>query len=203
MATNLLERPDAQTRPVDSTLLQGVVEGFIDGILILSEQGEWIRANECARRICHQLAPSQLTQSQLIQSRASALNVPKAIWRVCQTLIDSRDLYPNQPVIVEDDIVASRLSTIRVRARWFRSEAIRQPCLLVTLEDRYQTLQNMALAEAHEYSLTPREAEIWLLYRANYKRQEIADKLYITLNTVKKHLKNIQAKRQATLDEEE
>jgi DNA-binding CsgD family transcriptional regulator len=73
----------------------------------------------------------------------------------------------------------------------------------VTLEDRKQSTQKAAIAEAKKYDLTPREAEVWLLRRAHYSYKEIAAKLYITVNTVKKHLKSVYAKQQVNLWSEE
>ncbi len=67
------------------------------------------------------------------------------------------------------------------------------------LEDRYQSTQNLAIAEVDKYRLTRREAEVWLLRRANYSRKDIAAELCISLDTVKKHLKNIHAKQEMTL----
>jgi DNA-binding CsgD family transcriptional regulator len=40
------------------------------------------------------------------------------------------------------------------------------------------------------------------ILRANYTYKEIADKLNISLNTVKKHLKNIQVKQETVLSME-
>jgi DNA-binding CsgD family transcriptional regulator len=76
-------------------------------------------------------------------------------------------------------------------------DAIQSPCVLVTLEDRLQSIQSTAIAEGHRYGLTPREAEVWLRYRASYSYKDIASELYISHNTVKKHMKSIHAKRQS------
>ncbi|NJL21893.1 MAG: hypothetical protein HC895_15550, partial [Leptolyngbyaceae cyanobacterium SM1_3_5] len=53
--------------------VQAVMEGFVDGILILTKYGGWVQANTTAQRLCRQLTPK------------SAANldkpiVPKAIW---------------------------------------------------------------------------------------------------------------------------
>lgn len=48
-------------------------------------------------------------------------------------------------------------------------------------------MRNLAIAEAAQYHLTQRETDIWCLYRANYSYKEIADYLYISINTVKKY----------------
>ena len=184
-----LERQSYQERPSDSILLQGVLESFFDGILILTEQGELVQANNLAHQICEQLT----------QGKPQPNSVPKEIWRVCQALIESRSLYHNQPVIIESEIKTDKLTTVRIRTRWLKLSVSQHPCLLVILEDRYQAAQNLALAEVDKYGLTPREAEVWLLRRRQYALKKIATELTISLNTVKKHLKNIHAKREIAL----
>jgi DNA-binding CsgD family transcriptional regulator len=174
-------------------LLQAVIEGFIDGILILSEKGEWIHANECARRICH-----QFTQG-IVQSD----RVPGEIWRTCQALMSSLNLYPNKTVIIEDEITTGNSTAYRVRAQWLTLKDNQRPCMLVTLEDRNQATQSIAIAEGQKFGLTPREADVWLRYRSNHTYKEIASELYITYNTVKKHMKNIHAKRQLVLADQQ
>lgn len=178
---------------VESTyFLQGVLEGFIDGILILTEQKELVHANQAATRICNQFA--ELEHQETL--------IPAEIWRICESLIESRDLFFNQKIVLESEFSPNNSINLRIRARWLKLEQIRRPCLLVTLEDRYQSLQRMVNNDTQQFNLTPREAEVWLLYRTNHSYKEIADKLYITLNTVKKHMKNIHAKRKAICEEE-
>jgi len=188
-----LERQNPQPRQPDNILLQGVIESFFDGILILTEQGELVQANDLARQICEQLT----------QGKSQRNPVPQEIWRVCQALIESRSLYDNQPVIIESEITTDKLTPLRIRTRWLKLSAIKYPCLLVILEDRYQSVQNLVIAEVDKYGLTPREAEVWLLRRAKYALKEIATELSISLNTVKKHIKNIHAKREIVLYMEE
>lgn len=183
------EKQNPLTEQSDNVLLQGVIESFIDGILILTEQREWIQVNDFARKICQQLAPGKL-QPNL---------VPEEIWSVCQALIESRDLYPDQLVILESEINTNKSINLRIRVRWLKLNAISSPCLLVILEDRYQAIRNLAIAQVEHYGLTSREAEVWLLRQANYSCKEIATELYISLNTVKKHMKNIHAKREKVL----
>ena len=188
-----LKRQNPQASQSNSLLLQGVIESFFDGILILTEQGELVQTNDLARQICEQLT----------QEKPQINSVPKEIWRVCQALIESRSLYHNQPVIIESEVKTNKLTTVRIRTRWLKLSAIEHPCLLVILEDRYQSVQNLAIAEVDKYGLTPREAEVWLLRRRQYALKEIATELSISLNTVKKHLKNIHAKREIALYMEE
>jgi DNA-binding CsgD family transcriptional regulator len=188
-----LERQTTQSRQQENILLQGVIESFFDGILILTEQGKLIHSNHLARQICEQLTEGKSENNFL----------PKEIWRVCQALIESRSLYENQPVIIESEITTEQLTTLRIRTRWLQLSEYQQPCLLVILEDKHKSIQNLALAEVVKYGLTRRETEIWLLRRTNVPLKNIAGKLGISINTVKKHLKNIYAKRENFLYMEE
>jgi DNA-binding CsgD family transcriptional regulator len=188
-----LERQNPQLKQPDNILLQGVIESFFDGILVLTEQGELVQANDLARKICEQIT----------QGKPQRTPVPEEIWRVCHALIESRSFYHNQPVIIEAEITTDKLTWLWIRTRWLKLSAIKHPCLLVILEDRHQSVQNLAIAEVDKYGLTPREAEVWLLRRRQYAFKEIAIELSISLNTVKKHLKNIHAKRETVLYMEE
>ena len=175
-----------------SFLIQGVLEGFLDGILILTDEGEIIHANQVAKQICDRI--------NRFDSEDNIL--PSEVWQICQSLIESIELFPERKMSLESEISKGEKLSFRVRVRWLKLEQISRPCLLVTLEDRYQSLQRLVNNDVYQYNLTPREAEVWLLYRDNYSYQEIADKLYITINTVKKHMKNIHAKRKSTCNEE-
>jgi DNA-binding CsgD family transcriptional regulator len=186
---NTSEKQNPQFRQSDNGLLQGVIESFLDGVLIVTEEGECVQANNLAHQICQQLTP--------VSSQPNS--VPKEIWNVCKILIESRDLYPTRSRIIESEVAPYQSTPMRIRVRWLNLNAIPHPYLLVILEDRCQSIQNLALTEVEKYGLTPREAEVWLLHRANCTYKEIADKLYISLNTVKKHLKNIQVKRETVL----
>jgi DNA-binding CsgD family transcriptional regulator len=175
-------------------LLQAVIEGFVDGVLILTDRGEWVYANTQAFRICHQLSQGALQPNVVVQE----------IWRVCQSSSESCKLFPTKRVIIESEVTIDSSVTYRIRARWLdlaHSDASGESCplLLVTLEDRYQSNENRAIADVRKYGLTSREAEVWVLRRAKYSYKEIATKLHITINTVKRHMKNIYAKQQTIL----
>jgi DNA-binding CsgD family transcriptional regulator len=188
-----LESSNSFNRKSERVLLQGVIESFIDGILILNERGDWVQANAIAQQICDRLT----------RNKTQPNSVPEEIWRVCKALIESRKLYPNEFAIAEFEIKIDKSTTIRIRARWLELKESSYTYLLIILENRCQSLQNLALIESERYGLTPREAEVWLLHRANYTRKEIAAELFISIDTVKKHLKNIKAKRETVLYQED
>lgn len=166
-------------------LLQGVVEGLPDGILILTHSGELTYENSCARRICRQLLAT-----------SEHMTVPTQIWHCCHTLIERRHQF-HPTVIIEDEILTEAGITIRIRVRWLDPNNLERPLLLVTLEDQQQSAQYRAYAEAQRYGLTDRETEVWLLKRAGLTYKAIAAKLFIAEDTVKKHIKNIHARRDA------
>lgn len=167
--------------------LQEVIEGLEDGILILSQTGEVVHANASARRLCCQFNQGNFKQN----------FVPPVIWKLCESLFNSRYLFSDKLLILSDEIVLDKSNIFRIRVRLLDLEGFEEPSLLVTIENQYESVKNVALTEVKKFDLTPREAEIWFLYRSNYSYKEIATKLYITINTVKKHMKNIHTKRQA------
>jgi DNA-binding CsgD family transcriptional regulator len=169
--------------------LQAVIESFVDGIILFTEKGEWVHANEFARRLCLTVKPSNAKSNQVIQE----------IERVCQYLITSRNVFFEENIIMKSEIETDKAIKLRIRARWVQLSKTDNRVILVTLEDPQQASQNVAIADAKKYGLTPREAEVWLLRQANNSYKEIADKLYITINTVKKHLKSIYGKQQEML----
>ncbi|GAB4475089.1 MAG: hypothetical protein OHK0037_36240 [Elainellaceae cyanobacterium] len=168
-------------------LLQAIFESFIDGVLIVSDRGEVIYANRSAHEICRMLSSDGL----------KAMQLPSQIWRVCQMLVNNRALHQDTTVILEDEILTSSSSPLRIRVEWIALESVERPCLRVTLEDRMQSARKRAIAERERYGLTEREAEVWLLRHLNWKYKAIAANLHITVDTVKKHVHNIYAKRDA------
>ncbi|MEH2348669.1 MAG: helix-turn-helix transcriptional regulator [Nostoc sp.] len=171
--------------------LQEVIEGLEDGILILSQTGEIVHTNASANRLCSQFDQGNLNQS----------FVPSAIWNICELLLRSQYLFSDKLLILSDEIVLDKSNIFRIRVRLLDLDGFEMPCLLVTIENQCESVKNVALTEVKKFDLTPREAEIWFLYRSNYSYKEIAIKLYITIHTVKKHMKNIHTKRQSNLSD--
>lgn len=170
-----------------NNFLREVLEGLEDGILIISQTGKLLHANASAYQFCYQLNHNNLN-SQII---------PYSIWKLCKLLVNQQNYLLESSTFISDEIVLNDSITFHIRVRLLDSHSFPYPCFVVTIQNRYESLKNTAIAEVKKYDLTPREAEIWVLYRGKYSYKEIAEKLYITINTVKKHMKNIHAKRQA------
>jgi DNA-binding CsgD family transcriptional regulator len=169
--------------------LQAVIENLGDGLLILNQKGELFHANASGLQIC----------GQLNQEKYHEKFIHPIIEQLCQSLIENHGFSDDKPIILSDEIVVNQSKIFRIRVRVLTLNTGNFPCFLVTIENRCESLKNVAFSEVRKYDLTPREAEIWSLYRRNYSYKDIAANLYITINTVKKHMKNIHAKRQACL----
>lgn len=161
-------------------------EHVSDGILILSDRGELIRANARAQDLC-----SRLTQ---IATDPDPLS--KTIWQLCQPLMrfDQCTLTP-EPLTVAEGEFAIGAGSIRVRVQRVELEDMAYPCVMVILEDQTEQARHSAYADAQQWGLSRRETEVWHLRRMGKTYQAIASELYITLETVKKHLKSIRIKR--------
>ncbi len=188
-----LDRETSETTLLNNTflqscgqpnLLQGVIEDLINGVLILTDQKELVYADDGARRVLRQLSQDGL-QANLI---------PKEIWHICHSLIRSRSLFPNQYWLIGFEILTDDSTALRIRARWLELAAVERPCLLLTVEDPYQSIKSIAIEEAKRYGLTSRETEVWLLHRAHYTYKKIASELCVTPNTIKKHMRSIHTK---------
>ncbi|MBW4521181.1 MAG: LuxR family transcriptional regulator [Scytolyngbya sp. HA4215-MV1] len=178
-----------QPNPFNSVFLQGIIEGLADGILILTSQGEQIYRSLNAQHFCRKLNCGKPTTQ-----------VPKLLWRLCQALIDSCTIGSDRPVVIESEIRLEPSTILRVRVKWLALEETHPPYLVVLLEDRRQSLLNRAIAEIQQYKLSPQQAKVWMLRRTGYTYREIATNLYITINTVKRHLKAISYKREQAID---
>ncbi|MGD2179598.1 helix-turn-helix transcriptional regulator [Lusitaniella coriacea] len=174
-------------------IFQAILEGFVDGVIVLNHRGEFLHANHKACVLCEQLP----------NHSSLPYDVPEDIWRVCEALLDSRDCFPRQRFAIESEVSTIHETSLRLRGRWFQLVDSDPPYLLIVLEDRQQSIQQQAIADKEKYGLTRREAEVWALRRAHHSYKAIAAKLYISENTVKKHMKNINAKRQAVMWAEE
>lgn len=164
------------------SLMQSILDGLPDGVLIATPDGGITRSNSRARTICRQLSHS-----------ADPVNdVPAIIWSICTPLLDSDRFGPNSSAQYEGTIEIP--TPIRVRTRWLRPEAPNQ--ILIMLEDQYQSAQQRALTEGARFGFTARESEVYLYRCINYTYDDIARKLHITVNTVKKHIKSINVKRE-------
>ncbi|MBE9059443.1 helix-turn-helix transcriptional regulator [cf. Phormidesmis sp. LEGE 11477] len=161
-----------------------------DGFIVADPTGGIQQINQPAERICHLLDT---------EGKAREGTLPPEIWHVCETALKKRDVLSSQSVGIDADLILPKLGTVRIRVQ--NISFGHTPYLLVVLEDRQQTTRNKALSEAALYGLTERETEIWQLRLRGDAYKEISAALWISLDTVKKHIKNIHAKQRMHQDD--
>jgi DNA-binding CsgD family transcriptional regulator len=175
-------------------ILQIAFEVMPQGVLVLNAQREIVQANSRARSFC-----KQLLQSPQSAQEPNHPTIPEAIWNLCRALLSSRQDDPEVLLIPEDEVEMDNQAHLKISARWLDPNDSEASYMIVTLEDRTETLRNLARWDAHRYGLTAREAEVWLLKCQGYSYDDIAAELYVSRNTVKKHLKTITLKREGAL----
>nr|WP_275334222.1 sigma factor-like helix-turn-helix DNA-binding protein [Nodosilinea sp. TSF1-S3]MDF0367586.1 LuxR C-terminal-related transcriptional regulator [Nodosilinea sp. TSF1-S3] len=167
----------------NQALLSAVLEGFVDGILVLTEDGTCVHSNQKGRALCRDLSPSDRD------------DLPSGLKAMGKHLLESREFYPDTLLVLTQEFTSRSGQQIRARIQWLDLPTAAHAYLLVSLENKTRSAHTSAMLEAVQYNLTPRERAVWVLRRANRTYDEIAQELYITVNTVKRHLKSIYAKR--------
>ena len=172
-----------------SFIREDIISELVSGILILTDQKQIVYSNLYGRRVLKQLN-SAVDES---------VQVPQEICQICQSLMEIRNLFPNQCWLTQFDIFIENIIILHIRARWLMVDTLDQPYMLLLIEDRKTTINKIVSQEAEQYGLTPREREVWLLHRRGRTYKQIALELEITPNTVKKHMKSIHSKRKKAM----
>jgi DNA-binding CsgD family transcriptional regulator len=175
----------AQASP-DFSILRAALECLQDGFIIVSQNGEIEKINAPAQRICSLL-------------KAKNDRLPSEIWRLCQAILNRQNVLSFQKVGLDAEIILPILGNIRIRVQ--NIQFAHNPHLMIVLEDRQQTLHSKALSDAALFGLTERETEVWEMRLRGADYHEISKTLWISDNTVKKHIKNILAKQRSHQDD--
>jgi ATP/maltotriose-dependent transcriptional regulator MalT len=177
------------TNPLFNSPWMALAESLREGVMVISRHVKPIYMNQQAQEINQKLS---------VGDRHLTI-LPLEISEICYRLIRYGANY--QQTIVTECLNAEQ-QTIRIRASWVNLgttdpnlPASETQQILIFLENRCQILQEDLQFEQQKYQLTDREIEIWSLLRQEYSDQDIAEKLHISLNTVKTHVKNIYAKK--------
>ncbi len=170
----------------DFSILRAALEGLQDGFIIANQTGDIKKINSPAQRICTIL-------------KAEADRLPSEIWRVCQAILNNQNVLSFQKVGLDAEIILPVLGLVRIRVQTI--QLAQKPYWLIVLEDRQQTLRNKAISDAALFGLTERETEVWQMRLRGADYHEISSALWISDNTVKKHIKNILAKQRSHQDD--
>lgn len=169
-----------------------LLENLPQGVILLSPKMQRLYMNPCAQVLCQEL----LTVSE------DPAALPTVLVEICDQFLGGS---PSLPGLFIHEVATPGGGAIRLQVHRLACDAMYFPesglvandLLLITLEDCYtRSLQDRWL-EQKRYGFTRREAEVWQLIQQQHSYQEIAQRLAISLNTVKTHVKNIYAKRRA------
>lgn len=172
----------------DFSILRAALEGLQDGFVIADQTGEIKKINAPAQRICDLLSAVNNT-------------LPAEVWRVCQAALKNQDVLSFQKVGLDAEIILPDQGAVRIRVQ--NIQLAQTPYLMVVLEDRQQTIRNKARSDAALFGLTKRETEVWQMRLHGADYSEISTTLWISANTVKKHIKNILAKQRGHRNDRE
>ena len=188
------------------SLIKDALSSWIDGVMILSTHGHVIYCNSVAQNLCNRL----LTQEKRVSSTYRFTSIPapmsisflpQELGQLCKRLIKGGPLDPALTALdtefnLENNLcIRVRVTNLELDVHQLQENApITQPYWLILLEDRHRSIRNRAATEIQHYGLSPRQADVWRLYRLGYSRQAIAQELFISLDTVKKHLRESRMK---------
>lgn len=181
---NLLDR--------DKYFLFDLLNNYIQGILILSDKGDIVYVNNTGQNV--------LEKMDEVQADCSCL--PREICYLFQFQSDICHHFPDQSWSLTATISTNEHNFFDIQTRWIRVRSSDSDCLLFIMEDSNQRINEIVMKEACRYGLTPRETEVWVLHKSHYTYKQIATKLNIMPNTVKKHMKNILIKQRLASEKE-
>lgn len=158
-----------------SFFFNSILESFVDGILITTNTDQVLYANTIAQQFYRQ----------------NSISIPDEILKLHRYILEDSD----HALILESELTIAR-KTYRIRVQRIDLSTSDENCLLTRIENQAESQHHLAYLEAQQYGLTTRESEVWELKRQQCSRQQIAQSLHVSIDTVKKHLGNIQMKRQ-------
>lgn len=180
--------------------LTQIFEVFLDavfpahGFILLNSKGEHIQSSPYARQLCLNLE-HQGTHHKQCPIRPN-IALPSEFQRVTQCLIESREDFPSQKIQLQDEIVLTDKTRVYVQANWIDLALPETSCIVLILENHTEVIRQKVLEDARRYGFTKQETKVWELKMLGLSRKAIGQELFIEVNTVKKHIKQINAKRQ-------
>ncbi len=204
-SANQLTSPEPFWQKVPSAAAENyltmVFESFLgqlfpfQGLLLLNKAGQLMQSNTKARELCQALHQATKRSMDSIAANQAAISLPSQVATLCNFLREIRLELPGKPLQLTEDIFLDTGLRVHLKAEWIELGSQDEAYILISLEDITQTAGRRALCDAIRYGLTPRETDVWKLYLQGLSYREVGKQLFITLSTVKKHMKNIYSKR--------
>ena len=168
------------------------------GLLLLDETGQLMHSNPKARELC-QVLQSAHDSLEVSEGSCGEMILPCQVTRHCKVLIKSRLKFPDNLFHLKEIIYLENGEQINLTIEWVSLLENLPSCILVRLEDMTQSACYQAKLDTYRYNLTRREKEVWTLYLQGRSYHQIGHRLFISPNTVRKHMKSIYSKRRDNL----
>jgi DNA-binding CsgD family transcriptional regulator len=198
----MVSTPNAPVSLNQFSLLKALIATLMDAVMVVNAEGQILQANVKAKQLCDRLSQAALSQA-ASPSLVEPDYLPTILQPLFAALLESRHLFPEQGVMPEFELCLHDRTPLRIRGQFLdipRADSD-VPYVLITIENRQESLNSVAIGDAQRFGFTPRETEIWYMRLLGRSYREIANCLYITENTVRKHVKNVLAKRRTEADE--
>jgi hypothetical protein len=194
MSGNSSKKPESAFKSESKKLSKQILEEIdlvaIEGVAIFDSQLELVYKNGLGYLILEQLS----------QFSSLEKGIPREIQSICKWMHECRLCFQQQKWVMSFKIVMAPLRLFQVHAKWIKIRTNPEDFLLLRMEDQNQFFSDVMAEEAKRYGLTLREQEVWSCHLQGDTYKEIARKLGITPNTVKKHMKSILSKQREGQD---
>jgi DNA-binding CsgD family transcriptional regulator len=183
------------------SLLEVILATLMDAVMIVNPDGTIVQANAKATQLCDRLC--QESASPHATQRHANGKLPNVIQPLFAALLESRELFPEQRILPEFELSLSDRTPLRIRGQFLDLPRATGdvPYVLITIENRQESLNSVAIGDAQRFGFTARETEVWYMRLLGRSYREIATMLFITENTVRKHVKSVLAKRRVEFDQ--
>ena len=162
---------------------------LVDSFLLLNSDGNIILSNTKGDELLQKM---QSDPGQSAHEPQAAL--PDAALKACDLLLENCAVLSDQSLPTQ--IALTVYPDIQLRISLIETEDEQEPLFLVAMEDKRQSSLSQATVDQWLFGLTNREKEVWALRLQDYAYQEMADALYLSVNTIKRHMKAILAKQE-------
>lgn len=163
------------------------------GILVVDENCNLKQINAEGTDLCLQLKKQYPEETPYACSPTDP--IPGPIWTCCQRFLEICTNHPERMPTWQEVLTLETHNQLRICVNWMHFGDSRDLSMLVTIEDLSATAKRQAQCDALRYGLTQREEEYWSFVCQGLSRNEITKRMFITINTVKKHARNVRFKR--------
>jgi DNA-binding CsgD family transcriptional regulator len=184
----MLAQGSAGAYPPDSSVAVAALDAIDRGIVV-TDGGARIRiANYCARGIA-----TRLDAFSFIDGRLTflAMNREREFERFRAVVRSWAPALTNAPRWTFSALRASGEPDYRISMHALRDVAASEPCIFISIHDTHASQHVDALMLQQLYELTPMQADIAAALFAGFTVEQLTQRLRISQNTVRTHLKSV------------